>query len=36
MPIARGTFEVDMEPEPPFLEQDGVTQHSYVLDYEQA
>ena len=25
MPIARGTFEVNMEPEPPFLEQDGVT-----------
>lgn len=25
MPIARGTFEVTMEPEPPFLEQDGVT-----------
>ena len=25
MPVARGTFEVNMEPEPPFLEQDGVT-----------
>ena len=25
MPICRGTFEVNMEPEPPFLEQDGVT-----------
>ena len=25
MPICRGTFEVSMEPEPPFLEQDGVT-----------
>ena len=25
MPIARGAFEVSMEPEPPFLEQDGVT-----------
>ncbi|MYA50220.1 MAG: DUF3224 domain-containing protein [Chloroflexi bacterium] len=25
MPIARGTFEVNMEPGPPFLEQDGVT-----------
>ena len=25
MPTARGTFEVTMEPEPPFLEQDGLT-----------
>ncbi len=25
MPICRGAFEVTMEPEPPFLEQDGVT-----------
>ena len=25
MPIARGAFEVSMEPEPPFLEQHGVT-----------
>ena len=25
MPIARGSFEVNMEPGPPFLEQDGVT-----------
>lgn len=25
MPIARGTFEVNMEPEPPFVEQDEVT-----------
>ena len=25
MPICRGTFEVNMEPELPFLEQDGVT-----------
>ena len=25
MPTARGTFEVVMEPEPPFLEQDGLT-----------
>ena len=25
MSTARGTFEVNMEPEPPFLEQDGVT-----------
>ena len=25
MPIVRGPFEVNMEPEPPFLEQDGLT-----------
>ena len=25
MPTARGSFEVNMEPEPPFLEQDGMT-----------
>ncbi len=25
MPIARGAFEVNMEPEPPFVEQDEVT-----------
>ena len=31
MPIARGTFEVNMEPEPPFLEQDGVTLNRNVV-----
>ena len=25
MPIARGPMEVDIEAEPPFLEQDGLT-----------
>ena len=25
MPTARGSFEVDIEPEPPFFEQDGVS-----------
>ena len=25
MPTARGSFEVNIEPEPPFLEQDGVS-----------
>ena len=25
MPTARGPFDVDIEPDPPFLEQDGVT-----------
>ena len=34
MPIARGTFEVNMEPEPPFLEQDGVTLNRYVVRKE--
>ena len=31
MPIARGTFDVSMEPEPPFLEQDGVTLNRNVV-----
>ena len=34
MPIARGTFEVNMEPEPPFLEQDGVTLNRNVVRKE--
>ena len=36
MPIARGTFEVNMEPEPPFLEQDGVTLNRNVVRKEFA
>ena len=34
MPICRGTFEVNMEPEPPFLEQDGVTLNRNVVRKE--
>ncbi len=34
MPTARGTFEVNMEPEPPFLEQDGVTLNRNVVRKE--
>ena len=34
MPIARGTFDVTMEAEPPFLEQDGVKLDRNVLSKE--
>ena len=34
MPICRGTFEVNMEPEPPFLEQDGVTLNRNIVRKE--
>ena len=34
MPIARGTFDVSMEAEPPFLEQDGVKLSRNVLSKE--
>ena len=44
MPTARGTFDVNMEAEPPYLDQDGISgtlqididagTHSYVLEYE--
>lgn len=34
MPIARGTFEVTMEPEPPFLDQDGIKLNRNVLRKE--
>jgi len=34
MPIARGTFDVSMEAEPPFLEQDGVKLNRNVLSKE--
>ena len=36
MPTAHGTFEVNMEPEPPFLEQDGVTLNRNVVRKEFA
>ena len=31
MPTARGSFDVNMEPEPPFLERDGVTLNRNVV-----
>lgn len=34
MPIARGTFDVSMEAEPPFLEQDGIRLNRNVLHKE--
>ncbi|MCY4582190.1 MAG: DUF3224 domain-containing protein [Chloroflexi bacterium] len=34
MPTARGSFDVNMEPEPPFLEQDGVTLNRNVVRKE--
>ena len=34
MPTARGTFEVVMEGEPPFLEQDGLTVNRVVVHKE--
>ncbi len=34
MPIARGTFDVSMEAEPPFLEQDGIKLTRNVLRKE--
>ena len=34
MPTARGTFEVVMEGEPPFLEQDGLTLNRVVVHKE--
>ena len=34
MPIARGTFDVSMEAEPPFLEQDGIKLSRNVLRKE--
>ena len=34
MPTARGIFEVNMEPEPPFLEQNGVTLNRNVVRKE--
>lgn len=34
MPTARGTFEVTMEPDPPFLEQDGLTLNRTVVRKE--
>ena len=36
MPTARGTFEVVMEGEPPFLEQDGLTLNRTVVHKEFA
>lgn len=34
MPTARGLFDVAMEPEPPFLEQDGLTLNRVVVRKE--
>ena len=34
MPAARGLFDVAMEPEPPFLEQDGLTLNRVVVRKE--
>ena len=34
MPAARGTMSVDMQPEPPFLEQDGLTLNRNVVRKE--
>ena len=34
MPTARGAFEVNMEPEPPFLEQDGLRLNRNVVRKE--
>ncbi len=34
MPTARGLFDVNMEPEPPFLEQDGVALNRNVVRKE--
>ena len=34
MPIARGSLDVDMESEPPFLEQDGLTLNRNVVRKE--
>ncbi len=34
MPIARGTFDVSMKAEPPFLEQDGIKLDRNVLSKE--
>ena len=31
MPTARGAMDVNMDPEPPFLEQDGLTLNRYVV-----
>ena len=34
MPIGRGTFDVNIEPEPPFLEQDGLRLNRNVVRKE--
>ena len=34
MPTARGTFDVTMEPEPPFLDQDGIKLNRNVVRKE--